>query len=128
VRDRAAELPDISSSSEWLGEAYLDVLPSTEPLPTLRTRIANEPSLRGTGDRALFTLTNVFVMFGGSNDGAFNQEISDLVGPTRVFRTNWHTDAMAGHTFSGEDYCGRAAVTVPSGQLGGCAGMPGTVP
>jgi hypothetical protein len=47
--------------------------------------------------RALFTLTNVFVMFGGSKDGAFNQEISDLVGPTRVFRTNWHTDAMAGH-------------------------------
>jgi type IV secretion system protein VirD4 len=53
--------------------------------------------------RALFTLTNVFVMFGGSKDGAFNQEISDLVGPSRVFRTNWHTDAMAGHTFSGED-------------------------
>jgi hypothetical protein len=40
VRDRAAELPHISSSSDWLGEAYLDELPSTAPLPTLRTRMA----------------------------------------------------------------------------------------
>src|SRR5215211_7969724 len=36
-------------------------------------------------------------------DGAFNQEISDLVGQTRVSRTNWQTGAMAGRTFSGED-------------------------
>ena len=42
-------------------------------------------------------------MFGGSKDGAFNQEISDLVGQTRVSRTNWQTGAMAGRTFSGED-------------------------
>jgi type IV secretion system protein VirD4 len=35
----------------------------------------------------LFGLTNVLVMFGGSKDGAFNQEISDL----------------AGRTFSGDD-------------------------
>jgi type IV secretion system protein VirD4 len=51
----------------------------------------------------LFGLTNVLVMFGGSKDGAFNQEISDLVGQTRVSRTNWQTGAMAGRTFSGED-------------------------
>jgi hypothetical protein len=38
--------------------------------------------------RALFGLTNVLVMFGGSKDGAFNQEISDLVGQTRVSRTS----------------------------------------
>jgi type IV secretion system protein VirD4 len=43
------------------------------------------------------------VMFGGSKDGAFNQEISDLVGQTRVSRTTWQTGAMAGRTFSGED-------------------------
>ena len=49
--------------------------------------------------RALFGLTNVLVMFGGSKD-AFNQEISDLVGQTRVSRTNWQTGAMAGRTFS----------------------------
>ena len=51
----------------------------------------------------MFGLTNVLVMFGGSKDGAFNQEISDLVGQTRVSRTNWQTGAMAGRTFSGED-------------------------
>jgi type IV secretion system protein VirD4 len=45
----------------------------------------------------------VLVMFGGSKDGAFNQEISDLVGQTRVSRSNWQTGAMAGRSFSGED-------------------------
>jgi hypothetical protein len=29
--------------------------------------------------------------------------ISDLVGQTRVSRTNWQTGAMAGRTFSGDD-------------------------
>jgi type IV secretion system protein VirD4 len=53
--------------------------------------------------RALFGLTNVLVMFGGSKDGAFNQEISDLVGQVRVTRRTWQTGAMAGRTFSGED-------------------------
>jgi type IV secretion system protein VirD4 len=101
--------------------ACLDELPSTAPLPTLRTRMANERALGVSfiyaaqtwrqlaavfGEqeaRALFGLTNVLVMFGGSKDGAFNQEISDLVGQTRVSRTNWQTGAMAGRTFSGED-------------------------
>jgi len=41
--------------------------------------------------RALFGLTNVLVMFGGSKDGAFNQEISDLVGQVRVTRRTWQT-------------------------------------
>ena len=85
--------------------ACLDELPSTAPLPTLRTRMANERALGVSfiyaaqtwrqlaavfGEqeaRALFGLTNVLVMFGGSKDGAFNQEISDLVGQTRVSRT-----------------------------------------
>jgi hypothetical protein len=42
-------------------------------------------------------------MFGGSEDGAFNQEISDLVGENRVSRRTWQTGTMAGRTFSGED-------------------------
>src|SRR5512132_3235143 len=101
--------------------ACLDELPSTAPLPTLRTRMANERALGISfiyaaqtwrqlaavfGEqqaRAMFGLTNVFVMFGGSKDGAFNQEISDLVGQTRVSRSNWQTGAMAGRTFSGDD-------------------------
>ena len=101
--------------------ACLDELPSTAPLPTLRTRMANERALGisfiyaaqtwrqlaavfGEQEaRALFGLTNVLVMFGGSKDVAFNQEISDLVGQTRVSRANWQTGTMAGRTFSGED-------------------------
>jgi type IV secretion system protein VirD4 len=51
----------------------------------------------------LFGLTNVLVMFGGSKDGVFNQEISDLVGQVRVGRRTWQTGSMAGRTFSGED-------------------------
>jgi type IV secretion system protein VirD4 len=103
--------------------ACLDELPSTAPLPTLRTRMANERALGVSfiyaaqtwrqlaavfGEqqaRALFGLTNVLVMFGGSKDGAFNQEISDLVGQTRVSRSNWQTGAMAGRTFSGGGHC-----------------------
>jgi type IV secretion system protein VirD4 len=46
----------------------------------------------------LFGLTNVLVMFGGSKDGGLNQEISDLVGQTRVSRTNWQTGTVAGRT------------------------------
>jgi type IV secretion system protein VirD4 len=101
--------------------ACLDELPSTAPLPTLRTRMANE---RGLGlsfiyaaqawrqlaaifgeqeARALFGLTNILCMFGGSKDVAFNQEISDLLGPVRVTRRTWQTGTMAGRTGSAED-------------------------
>jgi type IV secretion system protein VirD4 len=101
--------------------ACLDELPSTAPLPTLQTRMANERALGISfiyaaqtwrqlaaifGEhqaRALFGLTNVLLLFGGSKDGAFNQEISDLVGQVRVTRRTWQTGAMAGRTFSGED-------------------------
>ncbi len=85
--------------------ACLDELPSTAPLPTLQTRMANERALGISfiwaaqtraqltqifGDhqaRAVLGLTNTLVMFGGSKDVAFNQEISDLLGPVRVART-----------------------------------------
>ena len=91
--------------------ACLDELPSTAPLPTLRTRMANERALGisfiyaaqtraqlvaifgETEARALIGLTNVLVMFGGSKDVHFNREISDLVGTVRVARTTWQTGA-----------------------------------
>jgi len=101
--------------------AVLDELPSTAPLPTLRTRMANE---RGLGlafiyaaqtwrqlaaifgeqeARALLGLTNVLAMFGGSKDVSFNQEIADLLGHVRITRSNWQRSAMAGRTVSAED-------------------------
>ncbi|MEJ7742378.1 MAG: TraG/TraD/VirD4 family protein [Nocardioidaceae bacterium] len=101
--------------------ACLDELPSTAPLPTLRTRMANERALGisfiyaaqtwrqlaaifGEQEaRSLFGLTNVLVMFGGSKDVAFNQEISDLVGTVRVARTTWQTGQRGGRSTSGED-------------------------
>ena len=100
--------------------ASLDELPSTAPLPTLRTRMANERALGisfiyaaqtwrqlaaifGEQEaKALFGLTNVLVMFGGSKDVAFNQEISDLVGTVRIARTTWQT-GRGGRSISGED-------------------------
>ena len=101
--------------------AVLDELPSTAPLPTLRTRMANERALGlsfvwaaqtwrqlaavfGEQEaRALFGLTNVLVMFGGSKDVGFNKEISDLTGTFRVARRSWQSGTMSGRTVSGED-------------------------
>ena len=48
-------------------------------------------------------LTNTLVMFGGSKDVAFNQEISDLLGPVRVARTSWQTGHRGGRSIAGED-------------------------
>ncbi|MGH3491723.1 MAG: type IV secretory system conjugative DNA transfer family protein [Sciscionella sp.] len=101
--------------------ACLDELPSTAPLPTLRTRMANERALGLSfiwaaqtrsqltsifGEqqaRDIFGLTNILVVFGGSKDHAFNQEISDLLGPVRVTRTSWQTGHRGGRTTSAED-------------------------
>ena len=105
--------------------ACLDELPSTAPLPTLRTRMANERALGiafiyaaqtwrqlaaifGEQEaRALFGLTNVLVMFGGSKDVAFNQEISDLLGTVRIARTSRQSGTFngqgGGRSVSGED-------------------------
>ena len=101
--------------------ACLDELPSTAPLPTLRTRMANERALGisiiyaaqtwrqlaalfgDTEARAIFGLTNVLALFGGSKDIGFNREVSDLVGTTRVARTSWQLGGRGGRTASGED-------------------------
>jgi len=123
VLDTALQL---ANSSPW-GRlcppllACLDELPSTAPLPTLRTRMANERALGisfiyaaqtwrqlaaifGEQEaKALFGLTNVLIMFGGSKDVAFNQEISDLVGTVRVPRITWQTGGTGGRTTSAED-------------------------
>jgi type IV secretion system protein VirD4 len=87
--------------------ACLDELPSTAPLPTLRTRMANDRALGvsflyaaqtwrqlvliyGEDEaRALFGLTNVIVAFGGGKDGGFYRELSELLGTTRVRRTSY---------------------------------------
>ena len=100
--------------------ACLDELPSTAPLPTLQTRMANERALGISfiwaaqtraqltqifGDhqaRAVLGLTNALVMFGGSKDVAFNQEISDLLGPVRVARTTWQS-GRSHRSVTGED-------------------------
>lgn len=102
--------------------ACLDELPSTTPLPTLRTRMANERSLGlsfiyaaqtwrqlvicyGEDEaRTLFGLTNNVIVFGGGKDGLFYREISDLVGTTRVARTTYSTGrGNWGRTTAGED-------------------------
>jgi hypothetical protein len=44
----------------------------------------NEPSLRGTGDPGLVHPDHVFVMFGGSKDGAFNHQVCS----TRSFESS----------------------------------------
>ena len=94
--------------------ACLDELPSTAPLPTLRTRMANERALGisfiyaaqtwrqlaalfgDTEARAIFGLTNVLALFGGGKDIGFNKEVSDLVGTTRVARTTWQLGGRGG--------------------------------
>ncbi|HEY3407745.1 MAG TPA: TraM recognition domain-containing protein [Propionicimonas sp.] len=101
--------------------ACLDELPSTAPLPTLRTRMANERALGisiiyaaqtwrqlaalfgETEARAIFGLTNVLALFGGSKDISFNKEVSDLVGTTRVARTTWQMGQRGGRSASGDD-------------------------
>ena len=51
----------------------------------------------------MFALTNVLVVFGGSEDPQFNREVSDLIGAVRVSRTSWQTGPMTGRTVSGDD-------------------------
>jgi len=101
--------------------AVLDELPSTAPLPTLRTRMANERALGisfiwaaqawpqlaaifGEQEaRTLVGLTNNLIVFGGSKDVAFNQEISDLLGQVRVSRVGYQTGQMSGRQLSADD-------------------------
>ncbi len=101
--------------------ACLDELPSTAPLPTLATRMANERALgisiiwasqtwrqltRVMGEqqaRAIKDLTNTLIIFGGSKDTAFNREISDLLGTRRITRRNHQHGHHGTITTHGED-------------------------
>ena len=123
ILDTALQLANVSPWGRLCPPmlACLDELPSTAPLPTLRTRMANERALGisfiyaaqtwrqlasifgETDARALFGLTNVLIMFGGSKDVAFNKEVSDLVGTTRVTRTTWQLGQTGGRSAHGDD-------------------------
>jgi type IV secretory pathway TraG/TraD family ATPase VirD4 len=102
--------------------ACLDELPSTAPLPTLRTRMANERALGiwflyaaqtwrqivvcyGEDEaRSLLGLTNNLILFGGGKDIAFYREMSDLLGVTRITRrTVTDGPSGAGTSRAGED-------------------------
>lgn len=102
--------------------ACLDELPSTTPLPTLRTRMANERALGlsflyaaqtwrqlvisyGEDEaRTLFGLTNNIVVFGGGKDVEFYREVSELVGTTRVSRRSYNQGRGGwGSSVYGED-------------------------
>ncbi len=101
--------------------ACLDELPSTAPLPTLATRMANERALgisfiwasqtwaqptRIFGEqqaRAIKDLTNSLIIFGGSKDAGFNREISDLLGTRRITRRNQQHGQHGSISTHGED-------------------------
>jgi type IV secretion system protein VirD4 len=101
--------------------ACLDELPSTAPIPTLRTRMANERALGISflwaaqtrrqlsaifGDqeaKSIWALSNVLVIFGGSKDAEYNKEVSDLVGSVRVARTSKQLKLEGGVTATAED-------------------------
>jgi type IV secretion system protein VirD4 len=101
--------------------ACLDELPSTAPIPTLRTRMANERALGiafiwaaqtwpqlvtvlgDTEARALLGLSNVLVVFGGSNDTTFNDQLAQLTGHTRITRTHYTGSTRNPATRHGDD-------------------------
>ncbi|RMB57850.1 type IV secretory system conjugative DNA transfer family protein [Tessaracoccus antarcticus] len=101
--------------------ACLDELPSTAPLPTLATRMANERALgisivwasqtRAQLDqaygphhsRSILGLTNTLIVFGGSKDQGFNKELSDLLGTRRITRHNHQNGRTPNRSSHGED-------------------------
>jgi len=87
--------------------ACLDELPSTAPVPTLSTRMANERALGisfilaaqtwrqlvvcyGEDEaRTIYGLSNNLVVFGGGKDIAFYKELADLIGSTPAMRGSY---------------------------------------
>jgi type IV secretion system protein VirD4 len=87
--------------------ACLDELPSTAPIPTLSTRMANERALGlsfilaaqtwrqfvvsyGEDEaRTIYGLSNNLVVFGGGKDIRFYQELSDLIGSVTATETRY---------------------------------------
>lgn len=95
--------------------ACLDELPSTAPVPTLATRMANERALGLSfilaaqtwrqlvvcygeeGARTIYGLSNNAVIFGGGKDIAFYKELSDLIGPTTHLRGSYSKSERGWH-------------------------------
>ena len=100
--------------------SVLDEMPSTAPIPTLATRMANERALGLSflyaaqtwrqlltlfGEpvaRTILGLTNTTILFGGSKDHAWNQEISDLLGTTRTRRRSYNDSSTLGLGIGGQ--------------------------
>jgi type IV secretion system protein VirD4 len=123
-RTRPRHRPRPANDSPW-GRlcppmlACLDELPSTAPLPTLRTRMANERALgisfiwaaqtwrparrdlRRAGSPRPVRPDQRADHVRRLQDVAFNQEISDLVGTVRVARTTWQTGQRAAAPITG---------------------------
>ena len=96
--------------------ACLDELPSTAPIPTLSTRMANERALGlsfilaaqtwrqfvvcyGEDEaRTIYGLSNNLVVFGGGKDIGFYKELSDLIGSTSHTETRY---SARGHELFG---------------------------
>jgi hypothetical protein len=100
--------------------AILDELPSTAPLPTLRTRMANERALgsRSCGPPRHGPSCRDLRGAGSPHPGRPDQqpdrlrrlqgcrlqpEISDLLGQVRISRTGWQTGQMGGRQVSADD-------------------------
>ena len=113
----------ILDTAKWLGEtsphgrlcppflACLDELPSTAPIPTLSTRMANERALGlsfilaaqtwrqfvvcyGEDEaRTIYGLSNNVVVFGGGKDIGFYRELSDLIGSVTATETRYTSRA-----------------------------------
>ena len=89
----------------WL--SVLDELPSTAPLPTLATRMANDRALGSgylwaaqtwpqlitlfgaNGAAELLGLTNTLIVFGGGNNHDFNAQVADMIGVRQRTHRNY---------------------------------------
>ena len=89
----------------WL--SVLDELPSTAPLPTLATRMANDRALGAgylwaaqtwpqlvtlfgpNGAAQLLGLTNTLIVFGGGNNHEFNAQVADMIGVRQRTHRNY---------------------------------------
>jgi type IV secretion system protein VirD4 len=123
ILDVAVAMADVSEHGRLCPPfaAVLDELPSTAPLPTLpdhmsqdrkvgvsivwaaQTRAQLDRLFKKEGAVELLGITNVQVIFGGSNNVEYNKEVSDLLGTVRVSRESYQTQMERGSQISGDD-------------------------
>lgn len=115
--------------------ACLDELPSTAPIPTLTTRLANERALgvsfilaaqtwrqlvvcygedRG---RAILGLSNNVVVFGGGKDVAFNREVAELLGTTTHLQS--HLNVKLARTYGDRTWTPQQVPVLEAAELRG---------